>query len=141
MGNTVCKTMKIDKIILQAHRGKYAKVFVEVNLSQPLVPFISILGRLQRVEYEGLFVICFDCENYSHKSENFPATGIQQPKPNPPESKIPDEQEGLEKLFGPWMFLAWRRMQNHGQRGWSTSPNDFNAAVVENPLCVFRLVY
>lgn len=109
-GKHVGKTMKIDKITLQADRGKNARVCVEVNLSEPLVPFISILGCLQRVEYEGPFVICFDCEKYSHKPENYTATS-KQTKPNPPESKIPDEQEGLEKLYRPWIFSARRRMR------------------------------
>lgn len=86
-GKHVGKTMKIDKITLQADRGKNARVCVEVNLSEPLVPFISILGCLQRVEYEGPFVICFDCEKYSHKPENYTATSKQPTKPNPPESK------------------------------------------------------
>lgn len=103
--------MKIDKITLQADRGKNARVCMEVNLSEPLVPFISILGCLQRVEYEGPFVICFDCEKYSHEPENYTATSKQPTKPNPPESKIPDEQEGLEKLYRPWIFSARRRMR------------------------------
>lgn len=110
-GKHVGKTMKIDKITLQADRGKYARVCMEVDLSEPLVPFISILGCLQRVEYEGPFVICFDCEKYSHKPKNCTATSKQPTKLNPSESKIPDEQEGLEKLYGPWIFSARRRMR------------------------------
>lgn len=44
--------------------------FVEVQLHQPLVPMIQVLGQAHAVEYEGLHKICFECEKYCHCIKN-----------------------------------------------------------------------
>lgn len=59
MGNTIGRTLKIDAMTLAAARGKYARVYIEIDLAKPLIPFIIILGCPERVEYEGLYKIYF----------------------------------------------------------------------------------
>lgn len=47
-------------------RGKFARVYVEVDLDKPLVGKLHILDYTQLVEYKGLHFVCFDCEKYGH---------------------------------------------------------------------------
>lgn len=61
MGNALGKTVKIDRTTGGVMKGKYARVCIELDLNKPLVPSISIYGRIQQVEYEGLHKICFQC--------------------------------------------------------------------------------
>lgn len=72
IGNTVGCTVHIDGTTLAATREKYARICIEVDLAQLLLPFIIILGCLHNIEYEGLFMICFDCGKYSYKVADCP---------------------------------------------------------------------
>ncbi|KAK9288380.1 hypothetical protein L1049_016835 [Liquidambar formosana] len=46
---------------LRMSRGKFARISVEVDLNHPLVPKVHLGNSWQRVEYEGLHLICFTC--------------------------------------------------------------------------------
>lgn len=70
MGDLVGNTVKVDPISVEAYRGRYTRVCVEVDLSQPLLPSITVLDEPQLVEYEGLHLICFSCGMYGHCSES-----------------------------------------------------------------------
>lgn len=79
MGNLVQKAVKIDPTTLSTSRGKYARVCVEIDFSKHLVPLISMLGHLQAVEYEGLYMIWFFCSEYGHRevvSKNCPGVEL-----------------------------------------------------------------
>lgn len=108
MGNTVGKAVKIDNTTLQADRGKYARVYVEVNFSAPLIPFITVLGCLQRVEYESLFLICFDCGKYGHRLENCPSSGKPPPTAATGPADTHQDYRAEGPLYGPWMMPANR---------------------------------
>lgn len=60
----------MDPITVEAYRGHYARVCVELDLSKLLMPSVTVLGESQLVEYEGLHLICFTCGRYGHKGEN-----------------------------------------------------------------------
>lgn len=66
------RTIKVDELSLSSIRGKFAKCCVEIDLSAPLVPSLIAFDFAQKVEYEGLHLICFDCGRYGHKVEEFP---------------------------------------------------------------------
>lgn len=100
MGDAIGKTIKVDDTTATASWGRYARVCVEIDLNAPLVPVIKVLGSLQRVEYEGLYLICFGCGRYGHKQDMCssmvqPDRGDVSLPPIPPE-----EVTG----FGPWML-------------------------------------
>lgn len=69
MGNAVGRAIKIDSTTLTARRGRYARVCVEVKLDAPLIPFLTLLGAQQLVEYEGLHMICFGCGKFGHRKD------------------------------------------------------------------------
>lgn len=52
-GNLIGRAVKVDKQSAEASRGQYARVCVEVNLNEPLIPFIWVCEKLKAVEYEG----------------------------------------------------------------------------------------
>lgn len=72
VSKTINKAIKIDLTTQEAVRGKYARACVEVNLAKTLLPSVTLYGRRQLVEYEGLHQICFQCGRYGHRVEGCP---------------------------------------------------------------------
>jgi hypothetical protein len=72
IGNRIGKTVKVDKNTLSLERGKYARLCVQVNLSQPLLAMFTIKGRKYNIEYEGLHMLCTICGRYGHYKEGCP---------------------------------------------------------------------
>ncbi|XP_017972900.1 PREDICTED: uncharacterized protein LOC18612588 [Theobroma cacao] len=72
IGNLLGKTLKIDRTTSYAISGKFVRMCVELDLTKPLVPKIYIGGRWQRVEYEGLHMLCFHCGKFGHGSDLCP---------------------------------------------------------------------
>lgn len=103
MGNAIGKAVKIDDTTLIVCRGRYVRVCVEVNLNEPLVPFIIVLGTQQRVEYEGLHIICFGCGKYGHREDGCPGHG--RGSPAIPVEKQATTIDGEKATLGPWMHL------------------------------------
>ncbi|KAH7537832.1 hypothetical protein FEM48_Zijuj03G0135000 [Ziziphus jujuba var. spinosa] len=67
LGNLLGKTLKIDKTIEMANRGRFTRVCVEADVSKPLILKLIIGGQIQHVEYEGVGTICFHCGCIGHK--------------------------------------------------------------------------
>lgn len=64
-----------------ASRGKFVRVFVEVDLTKPLKAGYNLRGVLQEVQYEGLHELCFHCGKYVHRSLLCPThQSVQKPK-------------------------------------------------------------
>lgn len=57
MGDLVGRTVKVDPISVEAYRGRYACMCVEVDLNKPLLPSIIVFYASQIMEYEGLHLI------------------------------------------------------------------------------------
>ncbi|KAJ8759267.1 hypothetical protein K2173_006787 [Erythroxylum novogranatense] len=53
-----------------ATRRCFAKVCVELNLEQPLVPIVFIGGVWRHVEYEGILGVCSGCGRVNHRIGN-----------------------------------------------------------------------
>ncbi|PKA48006.1 hypothetical protein AXF42_Ash015769 [Apostasia shenzhenica] len=119
----------------------FARVCVRVNLAQPLKPGVWIDGPkgkfFQRVEYEGITVICFKCSVVGHRDKNCPLLGptsqanaatIPSPVPSNDMMEInvgnatpsgiegnslhtqPDPCENASKeSVGPWMLVTNRQ--------------------------------
>lgn len=50
VGDTLEKVLKIDQQTLDAARGKYGRLCVEIDLKEPLTPYVWIDDELQAVE-------------------------------------------------------------------------------------------
>ncbi|GKU93401.1 hypothetical protein SLEP1_g6995 [Rubroshorea leprosula] len=117
LGSKIGKPIKVDPATLLATRGKFARVCVEVDLSQPLPSSVDLdLEELPQslipIEFEGLHKICFHCGEFGHIEEycRFKNPG-KAPPPSNPSSKamveltqtLKPNTEDNDMTFGPWM--------------------------------------
>lgn len=111
IGNAIGKAVKVDSDTVDVTKGKYARVCVEINLNQPLVPNVLVWGRKQPVEYEGLTKICFKCGRYGHKLETCgkPPSDPVAPGPGGGTATPKVTQCTVDTPFGPWMLSAYER--------------------------------
>ncbi|XP_025691962.1 uncharacterized protein [Arachis hypogaea] len=72
IGSILGKTMRVDTNTADKSRGKFARLYVELDLTEPLVSQYSINGIRYLVEYEGLHSICFQCGLVGHDSNCCP---------------------------------------------------------------------
>lgn len=90
MRSCLCRLVKI--LVGQLKFTRPPCLSPEVNLQErvpkPLIPFIKVLGHLQKIEYEGLHIIYFEFDGYRHQKEAWP-------KPMWTEVPTPIEQENV----------------------------------------------
>ncbi|KAJ4826259.1 hypothetical protein Tsubulata_018650 [Turnera subulata] len=72
MGNLVGRTVKLERNSKNPSRGKFAKVAVNVNITQPLKGTVTMENETYKVVYEGLPGICDNCGRVGHLSELYP---------------------------------------------------------------------
>lgn len=86
--------LKLDYITLQASRGKFARVCIELDLTKPLKAENMLKGKLRRVQYEGLHSIYFHCGRYGHKVLDCPLLITK-------ESNSKQQQRGSDLVTAP----------------------------------------
>ena len=90
IGNQLGTLLKIDARTVDSVRGRFARLCVQIDLDQPLMPKVRIGNIFQRVQYEGISAICFECECVGHKTSNCPSLiALVPPMQPPPESAAP----------------------------------------------------
>ncbi|KAH9783624.1 DUF4283 domain-containing protein [Citrus sinensis] len=89
LGELVGTVIRIDSNTASSARGRFARIAVHISLAKPLVSQFVLDGKVQKVEYEGLPVICFTCERYGHSSSSCKSSNSAnnsgewvQPQPN-----------------------------------------------------------
>ncbi|XP_061341450.1 uncharacterized protein LOC133287787 [Gastrolobium bilobum] len=114
IGNWLGKFVRIDAATTSLARGRFARMCVELNLTQPLQVEYKVEGRLKRVEYEELYLICYGCGRYGHRLENCPnkicgvpdlTNSVMEKDLTSQETVVGDVSvAGVEtSKFGPWM--------------------------------------
>ncbi|RYR66458.1 hypothetical protein Ahy_A03g012439 [Arachis hypogaea] len=63
--------LKVDELTSIHSRGKFACICVELDLRRQIVPSFTTLGKEFKLEYEGIYQICFKRGRYGHKMEIF----------------------------------------------------------------------
>lgn len=66
LASAVGKPIKMDKHTLMVERGRFARIYVEIDLNKSVVGKLWVRGTWYNVEYEGLHVICGSCGGYGH---------------------------------------------------------------------------
>ena len=69
IGARIGKVIKIDRNTESMDRGQYVRFCIEVDLSKPLLSKFRLNGKIWRIQYEGLRMICFKCGLLGHKEE------------------------------------------------------------------------
>lgn len=77
LGQLVGTVIKIDSNTASSTRGRFACIVVSITLDKPLVSQFELEGKVQKVEYEGLPVICFSCGRYGHNSNGCKVSGTE----------------------------------------------------------------
>lgn len=86
---------------------------------------MQIIGHLQNVEHEGLYLVCYSCDQYRHKAFEClsiavtgaaPLPGFSVPQLNTVEPPMMEERTAT---YGPWMVVQpgrQRRPRNSGEK-------------------------
>ncbi|KAK9177684.1 hypothetical protein WN943_026873 [Citrus x changshan-huyou] len=129
LGEVVGRVIRIDYNTEAAKRGKFARVAVEICLNKPLVSQFQLNGKIQRIEYEGLPTICFECGKYGHtvdtcQSKQEVPRGQGCDGIHPPEGEATGVTVDLatvdnpnNSLFGPWMIVTKKRRPRKAKEG------------------------
>ncbi|KAI9120579.1 hypothetical protein K1719_007612 [Acacia pycnantha] len=72
IGNMIGKMIKIDRSTSIYDKGVFARICVEIDLHQPLLPAFTAFGEDKQLVYEGLHLVCFRCGLYGHERANCP---------------------------------------------------------------------
>ncbi|KAH1091601.1 hypothetical protein J1N35_018858 [Gossypium stocksii] len=115
IGGMVGKVAKLDFNTDSKASGSHASMAIYINLEKPLISMVLINGKVQRIQYESLPVVCFSCGRYGHFKENRgQAKEILENsarKNTTPENGIPETEPAVETdPFGPWMLVE-RKMK------------------------------
>lgn len=62
--------MRVDIATEERTRAKFARLFMEIDLSKPLISKFRMRRRIWRLEYEGMHLVYFYCDKYGHKMES-----------------------------------------------------------------------
>ncbi|XP_017644360.1 uncharacterized protein LOC108485001 [Gossypium arboreum] len=128
IGELVGKVVKLDMNTDSRSPGRFARMAVYVNLDKPLVSQVLINGRTQKVEYESLSTICFNCGRYGHVDNMCPFRNVESstekgnksPEVSSENSKSArEESEKKDESYGPWMIVERklrRRARDNGQK-------------------------
>lgn len=133
------KPLKVDHNTIDGLRGSYARVCIELDLSQPLEVSVVVGKYDYLIEYEHIHLICFSCGRVGHRKETCSLTPVPEKTesnhPTVAEPVIPDTKavmyndiiapEKPEDLgYGDWMIVTRRNNkpkpygpnQNGGQK-------------------------
>lgn len=69
IGSKIAKVIRIDRNTKSKDKGHYIRFSVEVDLSKPLLSKFRLNGRIWKIQYQGLRLICFKCVKLGHKDE------------------------------------------------------------------------
>lgn len=76
VGSKIGKVLRVDKNTAQAERGQFTRISVEIDLIKPLLSKFWLKGKVWRVQYEGLRIVCFKCGKLGHTKEECTTQGL-----------------------------------------------------------------
>ncbi|CAN1133300.1 hypothetical protein LINPERHAP2_LOCUS7563 [Linum perenne] len=129
--NKIGKTIRIDHTTLQGNRGNFARIYVEVDLSKPLLSKYHLRRRVRHIEYEGLHTIGFSCGCYGHQQDKCTVTKTDEAEEADVSSfdnPIFCQDVGSEvrpevtEEFGPWMMVKRGRRRGSQVKKDSLAP-------------------
>ncbi|XP_061354018.1 uncharacterized protein LOC133298705 [Gastrolobium bilobum] len=139
IGNWLGKMIKVDSNTNAHVRGRFARICVELDLSQPLKGDYVLEGFTKQIEYEGLGLICFGCGKYGHSTENCSAAPKQRSSSDIHNDDQIHQEEPSNSEFhrskglGPWMVVnRQRRSQQPPQTAGAVQPGTGSKTLQRN---------
>ncbi|CAN1846190.1 hypothetical protein LINPERHAP1_LOCUS38123 [Linum perenne] len=114
LGNLIGKTVKIDFNTQRAERGKFARIAIEIDLDEPIPPVVLLDGVIQKVEYENMPTLCFECGRVGHDSQACPRNSATSPTVLAFSAASKEvvtagaSSEPAADQYGPWMLVSRR---------------------------------
>ncbi|KAL2942993.1 hypothetical protein RDABS01_031341 [Bienertia sinuspersici] len=113
IGGKIGKVIRIDKNTSHAERGQFTRLSIEIDLSKPLLSKFWLKGKIWKILYEGLRMICFKCGKIGHSKTYCHDEEAVVHVENPMEqvtAKVPEQNSvphAIEESrdFGSWMFV------------------------------------
>ncbi|KAI9117849.1 hypothetical protein K1719_011264 [Acacia pycnantha] len=68
----VGKMIKVDRSTSIYDKGGFARICVEIDLKQPLIPTYMVFGEERPIIYEGLYQVRLECGKYGHTKQGYP---------------------------------------------------------------------
>ncbi|PNY06441.1 hypothetical protein L195_g002907 [Trifolium pratense] len=142
LATAVGRPIKVDIRTLDASRGKFARVCIEIDLDKPVVGKVWFRDFWYHVEYEGLHLLCKRCGVYGHVARNCVTTptGTENtstkentggttggtpstmgtPISTPAESPamvtaVNAPENSGEDLYGEWLVVNRKKYNNNGR--------------------------
>ncbi|KAI9126248.1 hypothetical protein K1719_002669 [Acacia pycnantha] len=120
IGRIFGEVIRVDYNTESGDRGKFARLAVVIDLTEPLTSKILVDGEMIYVEYEGLPTICYNCGRYGHLQEYCPEKMIveaetmattSEAQTEQPTRKMERELKDVREQaqFGEWMQVQRRR--------------------------------
>ncbi|XP_021735747.1 uncharacterized protein LOC110702350 [Chenopodium quinoa] len=109
IGSKIGKVLRVDKMTTKDERGQFTSISVEIDLSKPLLSKFGLKGRIWRVQYEGIRMICFKCGKLGHAEDECPMSHVESQNAamtvhnNPLHNHNPKTEENED--FGSWMMV------------------------------------
>lgn len=121
IGAKIGKVIKIDRNTESMDRGQYVRFCIEVDITKPLLSKFRLNGRVWKIQYEGLKIVCFKCGRLGHKEDKCAAFGQVVEGSEVKTSEIPRPNlEGVPKPVRPednTSYGEWMLVQKSGRRG------------------------
>ncbi|CAL1356042.1 unnamed protein product [Linum trigynum] len=111
IGQWLGKPVRVDRATELGARGKFARLCVEVDLTQPLLSQYKIEGTTYLIQYEGLDDLCTNCGTYGKSGgkcqcdlaeKAMETEGVQADEVE----KVEDPTQG--RTYGDWMVVKRR---------------------------------
>lgn len=88
----------------------YARIAVQVDLTKPRLSKFQLQKSIQKVEYEGIHLVCFSCGCYGHKMDSCPALSSGEAQPEKDHRSSPKQDDSREWKDGA-DYVAWMVVQ------------------------------
>ncbi|KAL5797474.1 hypothetical protein ACOSQ2_002294 [Xanthoceras sorbifolium] len=106
LGDILGKTCRVDQITEAQSRGRYARLCIEIDISKPLRSSMKVDGKIIRIEYENLSMVCFTCGKVRYVQGNCKEGDMDQ---GIPIEKVVKNAELVDPMtpYGPWMMVSY----------------------------------
>ncbi|GLT78373.1 hypothetical protein SLA2020_499110 [Shorea laevis] len=98
IGKLIGTPLRINAYTAHQSRDQYARICIQVDLDEPLIPLVRIGNHVQKIPYEGLVALCFSCGCVGHREGVCPLK-IPLATENM-EIQLPNHQAPLEREHG-----------------------------------------
>ncbi|GMY19594.1 hypothetical protein FCV25MIE_14833 [Fagus crenata] len=111
IGNQLGHLLKVDARTMDNERGRFARLCVQIDLEQPLTSKVRIGDMIQKIQYEGISTICFECGRVGHRIDSCPSKFVPATlaSPKTPETNPPSNSDEDSSNYGKWMLVNRRR--------------------------------